>query len=333
MRSLDREELIAACTERGLWSGGGPQGAVAPSRSVLRSRLNSWLQLSLNREVPSSLLLLSVAFIQRDSQSIADSRGPQAVKIAVLEAKQRRYHGQLKALQGKIRDVGLDLQRERSELEAQEAVERDASRAEQAVDDARSMSALEGRTAEAVTAEHAAAKLDGSVREEWGGQGEGDGGGSESSGSKDRRLLSLLRGKEEVAVQSSWGDALVLAGLARHGVGQRRLTTARWRDCAAAEPATLRVNEAVGSLHALLSGHKSTLAADTDPILQYLVEERRDDDDDGVNFTEYVEGYMELRRRAEERTDRQRRAEAVAKLEQLLERVDDVQQEKPGLEQ
>ena len=26
--------------------------------------------------------------------------------------------------------------------------------------------------------------------------------------------------------------------------------------------------------------------ADTDPIVQYLVEERRDDDDEGVNFTE-----------------------------------------------
>ena len=75
------------------------------SKAILRARLNSWLQLSLNREVPSSLLLLSVAFIMRDTMTIADKGGPQAVKIAVLETKQRRYHGELKRLQGKIRDV------------------------------------------------------------------------------------------------------------------------------------------------------------------------------------------------------------------------------------
>eukprot|EP01043_Picozoa_sp_COSAG02_P018445 COSAG02_NODE_861_length_16429_cov_75.930680_16_plen_117_part_00 len=74
-------------------------------------------------EVPSSLLLLSVAFIMRDTMTLADKRGPQAVKIAVLETKQRRYHNELKLLQGKIRDVGLDLQRERSELEAAEQAE------------------------------------------------------------------------------------------------------------------------------------------------------------------------------------------------------------------
>lgn len=81
-----------------------------------------------NSEVPSSLLLLSVAFIMRDTMSIADKRGPQAVKIAVLETKQRRYHTELKLLQGKIRDVGLDLQRERMELEAAEEEDRLAER-------------------------------------------------------------------------------------------------------------------------------------------------------------------------------------------------------------
>ena len=64
----------------------------------------------------------------RDTMSIADTRGPQAVKIAVLETKQRRYHNELKLLQGKIRDVGLDLQREREELEAAEAAEQLAQR-------------------------------------------------------------------------------------------------------------------------------------------------------------------------------------------------------------
>ena len=64
----------------------------------------------------------------RDTMSIADTRGPQAVKIAVLETKQRRYHNELKLLQGKIRDVGLDLQRERQELEAAEEAEQLAER-------------------------------------------------------------------------------------------------------------------------------------------------------------------------------------------------------------
>lgn len=213
---------------------------------MLRSRLNSWLQLSLNREVPSSLLLLSVAFLQRDSQSIADRGGPQAVKVAVLETKQRRYHSQLKALQGKIRDVGLDLTRERSELEAQEAVELEASRAEQMIDDARSMAALDGGRAEMMMTEHAYDEANETVRSEH-----ADG---EGSSSKDRRLLSLLRGKEEVAVQRSWIGSLALAGLTRQGVGQRRLVTDRWRDYTAAVPVTLSVAEAVDSLRALLSG-------------------------------------------------------------------------------
>ena len=64
----------------------------------------------------------------RDTMSVADKRGPQAVKIAVLEKKQRRYHNELKVLQGKIRDVGLDLQREREELVAAEEADRLAQR-------------------------------------------------------------------------------------------------------------------------------------------------------------------------------------------------------------
>ena len=142
---MDYEELFSACNERGLcrrkgqarkrhflshlyikciiyqdrlgtnigktqksavFSQAFSQERVVPqSKAILRARLNSWLQLSLNRELPSSLLLLSVAFIMRDTMTIADKGGPQAVKIAVLETKQRRYHGELKRLQGKIRDV------------------------------------------------------------------------------------------------------------------------------------------------------------------------------------------------------------------------------------
>ena len=69
----------------------------------------------------------------RDTMTVADKRGPQAVKIAVLETKQRRYHKELKILKGKIRDIGLDLQRERSELDAAEQAEQLAQRCARAL--------------------------------------------------------------------------------------------------------------------------------------------------------------------------------------------------------
>ena len=40
----------------------------------------------------------------------------------------------------------------------------------------------------------------------------------------------------------------------------------------------------------LLAGHKSNLAVDCAPILSYLVDERGETDEDGVDFIEYVEG-------------------------------------------
>jgi hypothetical protein len=140
---------------------------------------------------------------------------------------------------------------------------------------------------------------------------------------KDRKLLSLLRSKEERAVRRHWEHALDRADITARGIGTRRVDSDRWRVPATNCTQTLSVEEAVAALHALLAGHKSGLAADRGPIRSYLVDERRDNDEEGINFTEYVEGYMELRRRVEERTDDQRRAEAVAKLEQLLDDNED----------
>jgi len=71
LESLTDAEVRAACAERGLLvegeSGGeedrdrdgGAAQTRAHSASVLRARLRHWLALSLNREVPSSLLLLA----------------------------------------------------------------------------------------------------------------------------------------------------------------------------------------------------------------------------------------------------------------------------------
>ena len=45
-----------------------------------------------------------------------------------------------------------------------------------------------------------------------------------------------------------------------------------------------------GGFAGLLAGHKSVLAVDRGPILSYLVDERGETDEDGVDFIEYVEG-------------------------------------------
>eukprot|EP01045_Picozoa_sp_COSAG04_P002427 COSAG04_NODE_88_length_27314_cov_6.056476_22_plen_277_part_00 len=259
---------------------------------VLTQRLNAWLQLSLNREVPSSLLLLSVAFLLRDSLSISEARGPQAVKIAVLEQKQRRYHAQLKQLQGKIRLVGRDLQRERElleelgeleELEKSEAVEEQAQREPES----------EPNVAEA----EAEAEAE-----------------EERRKTKDQRLLSLLREKEAVAVTDAFEVALA---------EQLEIEQAMGGGPPNAEaPRALAVEAAVVALHGLLSQDLSLnlrLAFDKEPIREYLIAERGSDDEHRVDFTEFVEGYMELRRRAEERSKEERRAENLARLEGYLE--------------
>ena len=76
------------------------------------------------------------------------------------------------------------------------------------------------------------------------------------------------------------------------------------------------------ALHGLLSQDLSLnlrLAFDKEPIREYLIAERGSDDEHRVDFTELVEGYMELRRRAEERSKEERRAENLARLEGYLE--------------
>ena len=79
--SLSNEELLDACYERGL------AGKVEETLDVLtmRSRLRDWISLSINRGVPSSLLILSSALISRSQLKLEQEQGANALQIATLQ--------------------------------------------------------------------------------------------------------------------------------------------------------------------------------------------------------------------------------------------------------
>lgn len=58
--SLSQSELQAACRARGM-------RALGVSEERLKAQLNQWLDLSLVKKVPPSLLLLSQVFVFKDS--------------------------------------------------------------------------------------------------------------------------------------------------------------------------------------------------------------------------------------------------------------------------
>ena len=122
MQRLSDAEVRAACASRGL---------VAKQRDadVLRARLRHWIALSLNREVPSSLLLLAKAALITSGAAVHEAGGSAGVKLAVLEAKARRYAAERDALDAKIADVARDVAR------AQAAVARAAPSAVSSSDD------------------------------------------------------------------------------------------------------------------------------------------------------------------------------------------------------
>ena len=79
--SLSEEELVDACYERGL----ARKVEDTLNALTLRSRLRDWISLSINRDVPSSLLILSSALISRSQLKLEQEHGANALQIATLE--------------------------------------------------------------------------------------------------------------------------------------------------------------------------------------------------------------------------------------------------------
>ena len=65
--TLSADALQRACEDRGLVRGSGTAG-----NTLLRSRLYSWLSLSKDAEVPSSLLLLTPALLLHHAHSLEE---------------------------------------------------------------------------------------------------------------------------------------------------------------------------------------------------------------------------------------------------------------------
>ena len=102
--SLDDIDLKDACYERGLSrskgnesnesseSGGASSSASSGASSgedidtlTLQSRLRNWISLSINREVPSSLLILSSALISRRQLKLEQEHGASALQAATIQ--------------------------------------------------------------------------------------------------------------------------------------------------------------------------------------------------------------------------------------------------------
>ena len=98
--SLDDIDLKDACYERGLSrskgsessesseSGGESSGASSGEdidTLTLQSRLRNWISLSINREVPSSLLILSSALISRRQLKLEQEHGASALQAATIQ--------------------------------------------------------------------------------------------------------------------------------------------------------------------------------------------------------------------------------------------------------
>ena len=58
-----------------------------PSELALRNRLRNWISLSINRDVPSSLLILSSALISRSQLRLEQEYGASALQAETLRAR------------------------------------------------------------------------------------------------------------------------------------------------------------------------------------------------------------------------------------------------------
>jgi hypothetical protein len=81
--SLNDEDLRDACFARGL----SRENDETYNTLTLRNRLRDWISLSINRDVPSSLLILSSAFISRSQLKLEQEHGASGVEAAALQQR------------------------------------------------------------------------------------------------------------------------------------------------------------------------------------------------------------------------------------------------------
>jgi hypothetical protein len=249
--------------------------------------------------VASSLLLLSSALILRHEQLIEATAGgsPLAVKLAVLRKKQRRYKEEAAALRRKVVFVEQDIKREEELLRRVRAAE--AAAAQSAAIATRREPAPQAEAGAEAEAEAEAAQEEGRLQQ----------------------LLGLLREKESTMLQLEWtatvasGRASQLVELqAAHVQAERGRTAAEEGVAEGAEGAEQSraapaAGEEVATVEAAVEGmlrllaHKQ-LQSDPKVVRDYFATERGDETagEGGVTLHGFIEAYLELRRRAEERS-------------------------------
>jgi hypothetical protein len=298
--------------------------------------MRQWLQLSLNREVPSSLLLLSTAFMMRDEVVDGSFSGsgsqvavsPAAVKLGVLRLEAARFEKNIEDATVSLSELQQDIEKylavteaETSALEAARAAK--ASRAEK---DAKQPEAAASTTAEApsMTTEATAAG-----RKEGGQEGAAEDNAAalfndvEDLTTHDTDLL--LRSKEAEAVKAAFVAALNDAGVAwGGGASSSSSSEERPRSGTAFARAypLLPVPFAATHLHTLLvsANCKNVLAEESERFrgMHERVLRELDEDNNGIDYYEFVTGYQEVRRRHESMEELEKREEALRLLEETV---------------
>jgi hypothetical protein len=357
--ALVDDEVADACRQRGLVRGTGQA-----SREALRHRLRQWLQLSLNREIPSSLLLLSSAIMMR-GETLAEGSGLGAdeLKLRLVMDKRRHYEHRLRALERKMGQTDRDVIRYKKRIAEAAAA------------------AAAGAAAAAATGAGGA----GGARASAGGFGgagravsaatEAAAAAQPTAGVAPTSPTELLRENETLALRAAFKRAiqataaaappytvhftLPSATAAGSGSGSGSGAPAG----AAVEGARVSVESAIEAMDGVLLHKGVGFCFERGTVRQYLVraawaaaeaeaeaaqehgaecgmgagagvggvgvqhplppcgrEAAREAGGAGtsIDFAHFIQAYVDLRRRTEEVDSREKRKEALAKLEQML---------------
>jgi hypothetical protein len=149
IESLNEEELKDACHERGMRSSG-------LSNYAYQNQLKNWIDLSINKNIPISLLVMSRAFVLspqtlsaenvlRDSLSSLDS---EVINEVVLEVAAREHRDSVEIRQRKLES--LEFQREMIKEEIEDSTEAAAKKQQQQQQVAAKLEAKQTLAAESI---------------------------------------------------------------------------------------------------------------------------------------------------------------------------------------
>ena len=91
--SLSDEDLQDACYARGLSRGNDEILNI----QTLRNRLRNWIALSIDRDVPSSLLILSSALISRSQLKLEQEQGTSGLEASALQQRINELNAKITA--------------------------------------------------------------------------------------------------------------------------------------------------------------------------------------------------------------------------------------------